>query len=103
MSMEPAIWTKQVFEERLLEFDAADALATGDSVASISGITVWEGTTEKTLTMLSGVPALIGNKAYAKIIAGEDGHSYWVRVRLITTNGDKIEDDLRLLVRNVGG
>src|SRR5512139_2519914 len=101
--MEPSIWTKQVYEERLLEFDAADALASGDSVSSIVGITVWEGSTEKTLTMLSGVPSLVGNKAYARIIAGEDGHSYWVRIRLLTAAGDKIEDDLRLLVRNVGG
>jgi len=101
--MEPAVWTKQVWDERLLEFDATDALATGDTVASVSGVTVWEGTTEKTLTMFSGPASIVANKVYAKIIGGEDGHSYWVRVRLITTNGDKIEDDLRLLVRNVGG
>lgn len=106
--MEPAIWTKQVWEERTFEFDATDSLASGDSVASISGITVWEGTTDQSATMISGtvphpVPYLVGNKAYALIIAGEDGHSYWVRVRLLTANGDKIEDDLRLLVRNVGG
>lgn len=106
--MEPSIWTKQTWEERTFEFDAVDSLAAGDSVASISGITIWEGTTDKTLTMVSGtvlhpVPYLVGNKAYAFIIGGEDGHSYWVRVRLLTVNGDKIEDDLRLLVRNVGG
>lgn len=101
--MEPSIRTKQSWEERLLEFDAADSLASGDSVASIVGITVWEGTTDKSATMVSGAPSLTGNKAYARIIAGEDGHSYWVRVRLLTVNGDKIEDDLRLLVRNIGG
>ena len=100
--MEPATWTKQPWEERLLEFDAANSLATGDSLASISGITVWEGTTDNSLTMISGVPSLLGNKAYVRVIGGADGHSYWVRIRLITVNGDKIEDDLRLLVRNVG-
>lgn len=100
--MEPSIWTKQDWEERLLEFDATSSLATGDSVSSISGITVWEGTTEKTTTMLR-TSSLTGNKAYARIYGGVDGHSYWVRVRLITTNGDSIEDDLRLLVRNIGG
>ena len=101
--MEPIIWTKQVWEERLLEFDATNSLATGDTLASVSGITVWEGTTDKSATMVDGAPSLVGNKAYAKIIGGTDGHSYYVRVRLITANGDKIEDDLRLLVRNVGG
>ncbi len=101
--MEPAIYTKQTWEERKFEFDATDSLAAGDSVSSISGITVWEGTADKSATMVSGAGSVVGNKAYAKIIGGEDGHSYWVRVRLLTANGDKIEDDLRLLVRNVGG
>lgn len=101
--MEPMTWTKQVWEERLLEFDATNSLATGDALASVSGITVWEGTTDKSATMVDGAPSLVGNKAYAKIIGGTDGHSYYIRVRLITANGDKIEDDLRLLVRNVGG
>jgi hypothetical protein len=100
--MEPAAWTKQPWEERLLEFDAAPSLATGDSLASISAISVWEGTTDKSLTMISGVPSIMGNKVYVRVIGGTDSHSYWVRLRLVTTNGDKIEDDLRLLVRNVG-
>jgi len=72
--MEPSIWTKQVWDERLLEFDAADALATGDTVASVSGVTVWEGVTDRTLTMFSGPASISGNKVYAKIIGGEDGH-----------------------------
>ena len=104
--MEPTIWTKQDFEERTLEFDATDSLATGDSASSVL-ITVWEGTTA-CLTMIGApvlhpVPYLVGNKAYAQIVGGEDGHSYWVRVRVTTADGDIIEDDLRLLVRNVGG
>ena len=101
--MEPTTWTKQAWEERLLEFDATNSLATGDALASVSGITVWEGTTDKSATMISGAASILGNKAYVRVIGGTDGHSYWVRVRLVTANGDKIEDDLRLLVRNVGG
>jgi hypothetical protein len=103
VSIEPAIWTKQPYEERMLEFDAADSLASGDSVSSIVGITVWEGAVDKSATMVSGAPSLVGNKAYAKIIAGTTGHSYWIRIRLLTANGDKIEEDLRLLVREIGG
>lgn len=101
--MDPAIWTKQSWEERKVPFDVTDSLAPGDSLASISGITVWEGTTDKSATMVSGVPTFSGNKAYAVIVGGTDGHTYWVRVRLLTTLGDKIEDDLKLLVRDIGG
>jgi hypothetical protein len=101
--MDPAIFTKQPWEQRKLEFDVTDSLAAGDSLSSISGITVWEGTTDLSATMVSGAGSIIGNKAYAIILGGVDGHNYWVRVRLLTTGGDKIEDDLRLLVRNIGG
>ena len=105
--MEPTIWTKQDFEHRTLEFDSTASLAAGDSALSVL-VTVWEGTTDKSATMVSGtvahpIPYLDGNKAYAHIIGGEDGHSYWVRVRITTLLEDIIEDDLRLLVRNVGG
>jgi len=101
--MEPGIFIKQPWEQRKLEFDFTDTLATGDTLASVSGVTVWEGTTDKSATMVSGAPTLSGNSVFAVIIAGTEGTSYWIRVRAITTNGDLVEDDLRLLVRNVGG
>lgn len=101
--MDPAVFSKQAWEQRKLEFDVTDSLATGDSLASVSGVTVWEGTTEKTATMISGASSVSGNSAYATIIGGTHGHDYWVRVRLVTTNGDLIEDDLKLLVRDIGG
>ncbi len=83
--MDPSVWTKQTWDERLLEFDATDSLASGDTVASVSGVTVWEGTTEKTLTMCSGPASISGDglKVYAKIIGGEDNHSYWCGLWLV--------------------
>lgn len=101
--MEPHSWTKQAWEERTLRFDLTPSLATGDTPASVSGVTVWEGTTEKTATMFSGPASISGNYVYAKIIAGESGHTYDVRLRVITTNGDRLEDDLKVLVREIGG
>lgn len=100
--MDPMVFIKQPWEERTLEFDFTDALSTGDSLASISGVTVWNGSTETTLTMLEGTPSITGAKVYAKIVGGTAGTDYWVRVRVITTNADQIEDDLKVLVRQTG-
>src|SRR4030042_4542970 len=100
--MDPTKWIKEPWEERLLEFDPTNSIASGDSIASISGVTIWEGDTEKTSTMIGGTPYLSEGMVYALIKGGEDGHDYWIRIRLITTNGDKIEDDLRLLVKQRG-
>lgn len=95
--MKPTYWKKQPWEKRQLEFDLTDSLATGDSIASVT-VTVWEGTTEKTSTMLSGTPTISSPKIYAYIQGGTDGTNYYVRVRATTTNGDLIEDELLVKV-----
>lgn len=97
--MKPRSWTKQPFDERTLEFDVTNALGSGDSVSSVDSVTVYYGDESQT-EMVSGSPSVTGNKVYAKIIGGTAGLDYVVRVRVETTNGDKIEDELNLLVRN---
>lgn len=103
--MKPDTFTKNSWEKRKLEFDVINALASGDSVASISAVTVWRDSdsVETTSTMLSGTPSKSGNKVYANIQGGTDGVTYRVRVRVITTNGDYIEDTLHLVVSDAGG
>ena len=97
--MKPSNFTKQPWEERQLEFDVSNSLATGDTVLSVSSITVLLGDVAQA-SMVSGNSSLIGNKVYQKIIGGVNGYNYTIRVRVATTNGDKIEDDLIMLVRD---
>ena len=96
--MKPFIFTKQPWEERQLEFDVTNALATGDSVASVSSINILLDDVIQT-SMASGASSITGNKVYQKVAGGHHGYDYNIRVRIITTNGDKIEDDLVMQVR----
>lgn len=97
--MKPAMFVKQPWEERTLEFDVTNALGTGDTLASVSSITVLLGGVAQA-DMLSGSATTSGNIVYQKIIGGVNNSDYTIRVRVVTTNGDKIEDDLVMQVRD---
>ena len=97
--MKPAFWIKEPWEERLCEFDLTDALATGDSVASVSSAKVYDSAgVDQSATMVSGTPSISGNKVYVKIVGGTHDATYWAEIRVVTTLGDKIEDDLQIRV-----
>jgi hypothetical protein len=96
--MNPSVWVKQPWEERLVEFDATPALSTGDSVASVDSVKVFLNGVEQA-AMISGSPTIDVNKVRQKIVGGLDTVNYVIRVRLVTTNGDKIEDEITMKVR----
>lgn len=96
--MNPSIFRKQPWEIRRLKFDITDSLASGDSLVSINSIACFLGTTEAT-GMITNT-ATTGNYALADVSGGVDGNDYIVRVRVLTTNGDQIEDELSLIVRD---
>jgi hypothetical protein len=100
--MKPYKWEKQPWEKRKLEFDFTLSLATGDSVASVSGATMWSGTTDVSSEMISGDPSISSNKVYVTVYGGTDGTTYNLRLRVVTTNGDQIEDDLDVVVAQKG-
>lgn len=95
--MNPNSFRKNPWEIRRLKFDFADSLASGDSLASINSITCLLGETEATGMVTN--TATTGNYALADIGGGVDGNDYIVRVRVLSTNGDQIEDELNLLIR----
>jgi hypothetical protein len=98
--MNPSVWVKQPWEERLLEFDASTALSTGDSVSSVDSVKVFLNGLIEQAAMISGSPTIDVNKVRQKIVGGVDGSNYVIRVRIITANGDKIEDEITLKVRD---
>ena len=97
--MIPSAFEKQPWEVRRIAVDFSNALAAGDTVASISGITAWESTTERTSTIIGGTSTIVGNKVYLTLQSGTDAITYNIRVRVVTTNGDQIEEDLSLIVK----
>jgi hypothetical protein len=97
--MRPSVFRKQPWEERRLEFDVSSALNAGDSVSSLTSVTVLLNGVAQSAML--GVASVVGNKVYALIKGGTHGLNYDVQVRVATTNGEKIEDDLMLEVRDL--
>lgn len=71
-------------------------------IASVSGATIWNGTTDMSSEMISGTPSISSNKVYVTVYGGTDGVTYNLRLRVVTTNGDQIEDDLDVVVIQKG-
>jgi hypothetical protein len=83
----------------MCEFDLVDSLATGDSIASVTSVKVYDDAgTDVSATMVSGIPTFTGTKVYARILGGTHDEVYWAEIVVHTTLGDDIEDDLEIRV-----
>lgn len=98
--MKPASFTKTTWEEIVLSFDTTPHLGPTDPLASVSAIVVGdEQGVDHSSTMVDGVPAMVGNVIYVMYKGGTANTRYKVRVRGITTAGEKVEDDFTLVVK----
>ena len=94
------VLTKQPYEERVLEIDLVDVLASGDTVASVTSLAaavVSPGVGAVTITS----PVASGTKVQGKYTGGTDTENYRITLRVATTNGDKVEGDAMLYVRDL--
>jgi hypothetical protein len=96
--MRPAYWEKQPWEDRVCQLDMSDSLASGDNVANAS-VAIYDAEgTDVSADMTSGTPSVLDNIIYFRIKGGTHGNEYWAEIRGTTANGDKIEEDLRIIV-----
>jgi len=98
VGMNPSIFIKQPWGKRRILIDFSDNLLPGDSIASIDSVAAFLDGVDKTTEIIYGT-TLGGNKVYVTFMAGTSGNTYNIRFRLVSTNGDNIEDDLDLIVR----
>lgn len=99
--MNPKTFNKQVWEERILEFKLVNSIAPSDSISSVAAVVLDSDGTDVSATMIIGSPTSSGTSVFVEIAAGTHGDDYNLRVRVNTTDGEKIEDDLRIRVRDV--
>lgn len=100
--MKPSYHDKQSYEEHIITIDASDTVASGDSITAGS-LTVKAFDSDETdvsSTIISGTPSFSGTSIQVELIAGTDGEDYNIRVRFTTDNGEKVEDDLTLRIRD---
>jgi hypothetical protein len=96
--MIPALWTKQPAEKRKLKLDAANSLISGDTIASCEVKVFNAQGQDLSATMLAGVTNDT-TAVYAWVQAGATATIYYLRVKITTTLGEIIEDDLAVKVQ----
>jgi hypothetical protein len=87
-----------------INFDAKDALLTGDSLATLSSFVctkVTDGTVVTSTMVETGSPTIIGNKVtfLKKAGGGTDGEDYKYTTIVTTTLGETLEEDLIVQIR----
>ena len=96
--MNPPSWTKQPSEKRRLAFDATKAMITGDTVASFEAKIFNAAGEDLSATMLAG-SSNTDYIVYVWVQTGETYKTYNLRVKITTTLGEIIEDDLAVAVQ----
>lgn len=96
--MNPSTFIKQPWEQRQIAIDFSDSLSPGDSISSINSVTAWLDGVDKSGDIIYGTPYVTANKVYVVLMGGISGLTYDIRLRVGSTNGDLIEDDLSLAV-----
>lgn len=77
---------KRTSEQKVLTFDFARRMASGESIESASWTcTVHAGTDASASSMVSGSATNSGTKSSQKIISGVDGVTYLIRCALTTS------------------
>ena len=99
--MNPSTYTKQPSEKRRLAFDASLALITGDTIASYEAKIFNAAGADLSATMIAG-SSNTDTVVYVWVQAGATGLTYYLRVKITTTMGEVIEDDLNVIVRQRG-
>jgi hypothetical protein len=87
-----------------INFDAKDALLTGDSLASLTSLVckrLSDGEVVTDTLLETGSPAILGNKVTFLKKAGGGGHGedYKFTALVVTTLGETLEEDLIVEVR----
>lgn len=97
--MDPSFFVKKSLEKRYLEFDVSPALAVGDSLASITSVNIYNSDgTDVTSDITEGTPSIVGDKFYVWIKDGIEEERYKVNFWILTTNGEKIPDELKVKI-----
>jgi hypothetical protein len=96
--MNPLTWTKQPSEKRRLPFDASKALLAGDTIASHEA-KIFNETGEDLSSTMIAESSNTTTIVYVWVQAGATGNRYYLRIKITTTLGEVIEDDLVLIVQ----
>lgn len=95
--MVPPSWRKQPSEKRRLAFDATKALIAGDTIDSYEA-KIFNAAGEDLSATIIAASTNTDTVVYVWVQAGTTGLSYFLKIKITTTFGEIIEDDLALEV-----
>jgi hypothetical protein len=101
VTLDPNIYYKQPWEEETIEVDFTNRLAAGDSLSPVATVTIWDGATDMTTDMITST-TVVSPKVLIRVKGGTSGATYKMRIRAVTSNGEKYEEDLSVRVRQIG-
>lgn len=98
----PDVFRKQPWEERTFVADFSDTLRSGRVIASIVSVNVDASSPGGMTDLTVGTQSIDGDNTVAiRLAGGTDGESYPVRTRVTDDNGDRLESDDILQVREI--
>lgn len=94
------VLTKQPWEELRYDMDFSGQMRDGDDLSSVSAVVITNmGQVVGSGDVTSSGEVVSGDIAQVKLSGGTDLENYKITIRAITTDGDKIEGDGMLYVR----
>ena len=102
MVLTPDTYIKQPSEKEYIEIKFDERIADGDSLSSITECKCYdEDGTDTTAAMIVS-PVIVSNSVKLWVQAGTGSKKYGLTVKVETTDGYKLEEDLKILVVEEG-
>lgn len=99
--MKPNIWKKQPWEMRVLLVNCSNALPDGVTISTLT-VEVYDSDGVDVTTDMIDTSSIDGSNALITVKAGTDKESYDMKIKLTLSNSEKVEDDMKIKVREVG-
>jgi hypothetical protein len=99
--MTPKKFKKQPWEKRVLNVDCTDALPTGVTITTLDPEMYDDEGTDVTATMIDTF-SIDTHHALITVMAGTDGETYDLKIKLTLSNGEQVEDDMKVIVKEKG-
>ena len=102
MVLIPGTYTKQPSEREYIEIKFDERVADGDSLSSITECKCYDEDGTDTTADMVVTPVIVSNSVKLWVQAGTKDKKYDLTVKAETTNGYKLEEDLKISVLEEG-
>ena len=101
MTLVPNRFVKQPAEREYLGIEFEDRIAAGDSLSSIIECKCYDSDGVDVTSSLIESPTISGTKVKFWCKGGADGKAYDLTLKVQTVNGFKLEEDLKIEIKEV--